>query len=278
MKIFSLISILFCLLLIPITLDAQTTFGLRAGAGMNIVSDLGLYFEGSPMYNTSPADTHIKSDIGFSFGLFAEHPINDTFSLVAEAIYVKRGYKNEYVINRYTQAGSNWYLINRINYDSHMSIGFIEIPILIKASRGNISFSTGPSVAFRIHQNYSLKISESAFNSSGTLIDQVIMVDAEGNPTESLKSVIMNLQLGVDYRITESFSLGLRYTIGLTSIEKFYKLTETELSNLATLSEKEREKWMAEHPFIYPEHALPDAENQDSIELSSIHLIIGYNF
>ena len=186
-------------------LNAQKTskpqFGAKAGLGLSSISGL----EGA------------KNLIGFNIGGFAEIGLDDKFSFQPELLFTSAGAKSSYseISGGYT--GS---------YSLKLSFSHINIPLMLKYKVADkISLEAGPQIGFLI----------GAKTTEDETVTSSVSVIKSTSTTSTDKSVwnktSFGLNIGGGYDLTKNLNLGLRYSLGLSKLQKDLVAGETALKN-----------------------------------------------
>lgn len=259
-----MIVIILCSMLAIVSVTAE--IGIKFGAGLGTVNNPTINIEG---YYLKAADQYVQNAFHMLGGFYYTMPINDTFSFQMELLYANRGVKIEYDRDYLNDSGV---LSDRDVYEVDMNVGYIELPLLVKTQLNDtLSLYMGPSAALNISSSYSMKGADYDYNPE---VYRVIY-DASSDFPDCLQSLVVNLHMGIEYKLTERINLELRYVIGLTHMEKMYEITDAEMDSID--SEAEYYEWLAAHPFSY-ESDNPGAKEYASIESRDLYLIVGYRF
>ena len=154
-----------------------------AKAGLNISSITG-------------DDTEdLSSKIGFQVGGFAEIKISDKFAIQPELLYSAQGAKAEYTYEDYDVDTETFFDVTE---KSTIKLAYLNIPVMAKyyVTEG-FSLEAGPQIGFLMSAKE----------------------DSEDRK-EFLNSTDFGFNVGAGYNLNEQMSLGLRYNIGLSDIEK----------------------------------------------------------
>lgn len=118
---------------------------------------------------------------GFHVGFFAELNVSEKFTLQPEVLYSIQGAKDSGIT---------------------LNLGYINLPIMAKYYVAkDFSLEFGPQIGF--------------------LISAKAKVDGEsGNVKDLLKSTDFGLNLGAAYDISKNMTVGLRYNLGLSQVQK----------------------------------------------------------
>lgn len=252
------------------TVCAELTFGVKAGGGLTNPSQYIFDEWGIP-------DEFQKNTFNFMGGIFVDYPLSDVFSIESGVYYSPRSLKIEYLYENYydyQKQDISW----RSTYDIEMKMSYLEIPVLLKMKTGVITPYAGISAAILMANDGIDYIA----TSTGYASDGAINYEANNDYSASdikdcLNSLVFNAQMGLQYTLTDNIVIDLRYVLGLSAIEKYYEVSEAENDRLQGLTEKERETWYKEHPFRY-EGTVKTYEDTESITLSSLYLMVGYQF
>ncbi|MBF4518860.1 PorT family protein [Flavobacterium sp. ANB] len=178
-------------------LNAQETkFGLKGGANLS----------------TLTGDTqHTSLKAGFHVGGFAEFKLSDKFSIQPEVLYSTQGTKEK---GSGTDFQGQVYEIE-LNY----KLAYINVPILAKYYVAEkFSLEAGPQIGF-------LVAAKRKYTAPG--------VSEEDDVKKDFGSIDFGVDFGAGYDLTEKFSVGLRYNLGLTNLHKdidYYKIKNSVFS------------------------------------------------
>ncbi|WPR77630.1 porin family protein [Algoriphagus sp. NG3] len=118
--------------------------------------------------------------VGYSFGLYTNHKLSEHFKLQPEIIWSLQG--------------------DEIENKGRYNISYINIPIMLKWHKGKFYTETGPQLGIL------------TINTSNTMPDNLRL--------ENFDTFDFLLNAGVGYEISEDWTLGIRYTHGLTNLVK----------------------------------------------------------
>ena len=153
------------------------------------------------------------------------------------------------------------------------------MPVLLKFSVDKFTPYAGVSAGLLVSNSMSAYIADYDYDGSGNETDFEIDIDySDVDIGECLKSFVMSAQFGLEYKLTANISVDFRYVMGLTSLEKYYGLTDEEYARVDALPTAERQQWFREHPFMYSVGHDPDSEKNASIESASLYILFGYKF
>ena len=187
-------------------LNAQKTskpqFGAKAGLGLSSISGL----EGA------------KNLIGFNIGGFAEIGLDDKFSFQPELLFTSAGAKSiTYFVLNNGYSGS---------YEVKLRFLHINIPLMLKYKVADkINLEAGPQIGFLI----------GAKTTEDETVTSSVSVIKSTSTTSTDKSVwnktYFGLNIGGGYDLTKNLNLGLRYSLGLSKLQKDLVAGETALEN-----------------------------------------------
>lgn len=251
-------------------LYAEFTFGVKAGGGLTNPSQFIIDEWGIP-------DEFQKNTFSFMGGIFVDYPLNDVFSIESGVYYSPRSINIEYLYENYYDyqyQNITW----RSTYAIEMKMSYLEIPVLLKMHTDVITPYAGISAAILMGNN-GINYTSTA---TGYNLDGTVNYDANNDFSTSdikdcLNSLVFNAQMGLQYTLNDSIVLDLRYVLGLSAIEKYYEISEAENDRIQALTPNERAKWYNEHPFRY-DGTIKTYEDTESITLSSLYLMVGYQF
>lgn len=284
------IVLLICLVCVSVALYAE--FGVKFGGGLGTFKDMyipgdsgpkmmfsmkgdaGTRLAMAPGFASSLPDTYTKNQFHMIGGLYFTMPISDLFALQIELLYAQRGVQIEVDTKGYY----NGILDDRDTFEGDMTVSYLELPLLVKTTLPGTAFSivAGPSIAMNISNNWNYTVTDYDYDASGNETSKNIDDTYDGEIDDSLKSLVVNLHLGVEYTITDRLFAEVRYVVGLTSIEKPYGVTDATYDSFN--SEAEYLAFIHSHPFRYYSDHDPEGEDDASIETSDLYIMIGYRF
>ncbi len=240
--------------------------GVKFGGGLGTVNNPTINDDG---YYIKASDQYVKNAFHMIGGFYYSMPINDTFSFQMELLYANRGFKVEYDRESFDSAGD---LSDRDVYEVDMNVGYIEMPLLVKAQLNDtFSLFMGPSAALSISSSYSMMGADYNYDPD----EYRVYYNASSEFPDSLQSLVVNFHMGIEYKLTEHINIELRYVMGLTHMEKMYEFTDADMAGID--SDAEYYAWLAAHPFSYgPDDQ--EAEDFASIESRDLYLIVGYRY
>ncbi len=249
---------------------ADVTFGVKAGGGLTNPSQFIFDEWGIP-------DEFQKNTFNFMGGIFVDYPLNNVFSIESGIYYAPRSLKIEYLYENYhdyQKQNISW----RSTCDIEMKMSYLEIPMLLKIHTDVITPYAGISAAILLgNDGIDYITTGTGYDQDGTInYDNTNDISAS-NIKDCLNSLVFNAQMGLQYNLTDSIVIDIRYVLGLSAIEKYYEISEAENNRLQGLTEKERNTWYNEHPFRY-DGTVNTYEDTESISLSSLYLMVGYQF
>lgn len=166
---------------------AQSSFGVIGGF---VNSEAELSGEGISLT--------LDSRSGFALGVSMEHKLSPTLSFAPEAMYVTKGFEIEFEGDA---AG--------------LKFGYLEVPLLLRASFGSAGASArpwvtaGPSVAFKLSCDVSVDAEDVEIEGDCDDLDE--------EDAAEFKSIDFGVMMGagVDFG---RFGLSVRYDLGLANI------------------------------------------------------------
>jgi hypothetical protein len=158
-----------------------------------------------------------NNKIGFHIGGFAEIELSDMFSLQPEILYSTQGTKSEQ--NFYFPSGG-------LNIDLTQKLSYLNIPIMAKLYLvENFYIEVGPQIGF-------LLTAEQIGEASGSIYGQPYTSSETIDNKDSLNSTDYGLNMGLGIKLSERFGAGVRYSLGLSNIDKETKNSEVNNRNI----------------------------------------------
>ena len=180
------------------------SFGIKAGANFAAIGN-----SDEPLFD--PADAFDLSELNFVsssggdnggltaiyFGVYAEIPVSETFSIQPELLYSKQGG---------TQDGSLVFQEANVNYESTFNLSYLTVPIMAKfyVAKG-LSLEAGPQIGFLLKSEFDIEVNNALFASSTT-----------EDVKDFTKSNDFAFNIGAGYQLNSGLNFNLRYNIGLT--------------------------------------------------------------
>jgi hypothetical protein len=157
----------------------------------------------------------VESDVkaGFTIGAALNMPLgNGKFSFQPELNFIQKGTKNEF---RFVD-GPN---VSDITEGTQkVTINYLEVPVLIKATFGSFHLNVGPSVGFGLGGKYKIETADGEFESDVKFGNEP---DDETNLDYYIKeSTDINLQFGFGWTIAKTVLLDFRSGFGLTNFDQ----------------------------------------------------------
>ena len=170
-----------------LSVNAQTTFGVKAGANFSSFAYSDSYGE----------DDDEKARTSMHFGAVAEIQISDKFSLQPELLYSSLGTKWEW-------SGPDY------SGEDAVKVNYLTVPVMAKyyVAEG-FSLEVGPQIAFLLSAKYEWNETYDGESDSGS-----------EDYKEYLKNVDFGLNFGVGYKLDSGLNFGARYYLGLSNIEE----------------------------------------------------------
>jgi hypothetical protein len=180
------------------------SFGIKAGANFAAIGN-----SDEPLFD--PADAFDLSELNFVsssggdnggltaiyFGVYAEIPVSEKFSIQPELLYSKQGG---------TQDGSLVFQEANVNYESTFNLSYLTVPIMAKfyVAKG-LSLEAGPQIGFLLKSEFDIEVNNALFASSTT-----------EDVKDFTKSNDFAFNIGAGYQLNSGLNFNLRYNIGLT--------------------------------------------------------------
>lgn len=180
------------------------SFGIKAGANFAAIGK-----SDEPLFD--PADAFDVPELNFVsssggdngeltaiyFGVYAEIPVSETFSIQPELLYSRQGG---------TQDGSLVFQEGNFNYESTFNLSYLTVPIMAKfyVAKG-LSLEAGPQIGFLLKSEVDIEVNNALFASSTT-----------EDVKDFTKSNDFAFNIGAGYQLNSGLNFNLRYNIGLT--------------------------------------------------------------
>lgn len=180
------------------------SFGIKAGANFAAIGK-----SDEPLFD--PADAFDIPELNFVsssggdnggltaiyFGVYAEIPVSEAFSIQPELLYSRQGG---------TQDGSLVFQEGNVNYESTFNLSYLTVPVMAKfyVAKG-LSLEAGPQIGFLLKSEVDIEVNNALLASSTT-------EDAK----DFTKSTDFAFNIGAGYQLNSGLNFNLRYNIGLT--------------------------------------------------------------
>jgi len=173
-----------------VSVNAQTTFGVKAGANFSSFAYSDSYGE----------DDDEKARTSMHFGAVAEIQISDKFSLQPELLYSSLGSKYEW-------SGPDY------SGEEVVKVDYLTVPLMAKyyVAEG-FSLEAGPQIAFLLSAKDDYAFYDHYWE-DGSYSETYDMADG-------FKKVDFGLNFGVGYKLDSGLNFGARYYLGLSNIEE----------------------------------------------------------
>ena len=181
---------LFIAIMTIVSVNAQTTFGVKAGANFSSFAYSDSY--GESQYEKARTSIH--------FGAVAEIQISDKFSFQPELLYSSQGSKYEISEEDYSEK-------------SVAKFDYLTVPLMAKyyVAEG-FSLEAGPQIAFLLSAKDDYAFYDHYWE-DGSYSETYDMADG-------FKKVDFGLNFGVGYKLDSGLNFGARYYLGLSNIEE----------------------------------------------------------
>ncbi len=167
----------------------EIKFGVKGGANLHTVT--------GDIKNASPK-------VGFQVGGFAEFKISDKFSIQPEVLYSTQGVKIKESEPE-------------LNYSSEvkLNLAYLNIPVMAKFYVvERFSLEAGPQIGFLLSASVKDNYKEN---------DKVVRFSGNDNVKKYMESIDFGVNFGAGYDFTENLSVGARYNLGLSKLDKTEK-------------------------------------------------------
>jgi hypothetical protein len=180
------------------------SFGIKAGANFAAIGK-----SDEPLFD--PADAFDVPELNFVsssggdnggltaiyFGVYAEIPVSEVFSIQPELLYSRQGG---------TQDGSLVFQEGNVNYESTFNLSYLTVPVMAKfyVAKG-LSLEAGPQIGFLLKSEVDIEVNNALFASSTT-----------EDVKDFTKSNDFAFNIGAGYQLNSGLNFNLRYNIGLT--------------------------------------------------------------
>lgn len=134
-----------------------------------------------------PSSYSSKSFTGYVAGLFYRTGISNKISFAPEINFTLLGAKNVYFITDSTLSLKEKYFKNKA--------GYVELPLLLQYQLGKAYITAGPALLLKLFTK---------------------TVDMDYKP--AYKRTDLSANIGIGYRVSDRWHIGLRYSHGLTDI------------------------------------------------------------
>ena len=137
----------------------------------------------------------------FHFGVLAEVPFSDDFSIQPEIVYSCQGSKYSEVIDNSID-GPTTVITKAISVDGTLKVDYLNIPIMAKYYVAeNFSLEAGPQVGF-------LLSAKNEYDYPGE--------SGEEDIKEYVKGIDFGVNFGLGYKLEGGLNFGARYNLGLS--------------------------------------------------------------
>ena len=195
-----------------LTAAAVMTFGLMQAQEVKFGAKVGLNIS-----NVSGDIEESKNKVGFQIGGFAEIKVTDKFSIQPEMLYSTQGTKAD---QTYTDADGSF------NIDLTQKLNYLNIPVMAKYYVDKKFYvEAGPQIGF-------LLSAEQKAEASGVYFGQPVNETETVDNKSSLNSTDFGVNIGLGYNFSDQVGANLRYTSGLSDVDKDAKDSEIYNSNI----------------------------------------------
>lgn len=173
----------------------------------NFVSaqDMKFGVKGGLNLSNVTGDGNPSMKVGIHFGGFMEYKVSEKFVIQPELLFSTQGAKFEY---------SDSFEGESYSENSNYKLSYLNIPIMAKYYVSEkFSLEAGPQIGF-------LLSAKNDFDYSETFGGETFSESGEVDIKEFLNSTDFGINFGAGYDLNEKMSLGFRYNLGLTDIEK----------------------------------------------------------
>ena len=154
---------------------------------------------------------YTKYKTGFHVGGFVEIKVSDNFFLQPEILYSKQGTKSEQKISNYGQG-------LKINYTQDLS--YLNIPVMAKIHiTESFYIEAGPQISFLLD-------AEQKGEATGIFYGEAINETETINNKNNLSSTDFAANLGIGFNFSEKIGASLRYSAGISDIDKESRTSE----------------------------------------------------
>lgn len=195
-----------------LTAAAVMTFGLMQAQEVKFGAKVGLNIS-----NVSGDIEESKNKVGFQIGGFAEIKVTDKFSIQPEMLYSTQGTKAD---QTYADADGSF------NIDLTQKLNYLNIPVMAKYYVDKKFYvEAGPQIGF-------LLSAEQKAEASGVYFGQPVNETETVDNKSSLNSTDFGVNIGLGYNFSDKVGANLRYTSGLSDVDKDAKDSEIYNSNI----------------------------------------------
>lgn len=175
----------FFLMVIPF---AKSQFGIKAGVNLSSIT-------------IDPANEDLKRKTGFGFGLHYRLLLTDNLAIQPEVNYIQHGVKESYDV---PILGS---------FESKSTMGYIQIPVLLKFSFGNMD-----GINYFLQAGPYLGMGIGRIKSEICQGDDCNTEDSDFGENNGTDNFDFGAHLGAGIHITKNISLDARYILGLQDV------------------------------------------------------------
>ena len=203
-------------MLSAITTNAQVSFGVKAGLNVSSINNLvpsSIGFDGD--------FTSSKVKLGGQIGMYAIIHFSKILDFQPEFLFSMKGFNYE---DAYYEAppptpGATG---NSIIEKSRLSLNYIEIPLLLRISPAkNFFILSGPYLGI-----LAMASTTTTYSNGGSWTDLAYSFPFTGS--KEFKSMDYGVALGLGFKAEKGFTMGLKYSQGLSSIFS----TDAKMQNL----------------------------------------------
>jgi len=145
----------------------------------------------------SDVNNYLKGKLGFEVGFMGEYMFNDNLALASELKYATAG--------DYLEMS-----ISGMDVKSHVNTSYLQIPVMARYYfNESLSLEAGPQIGFLLSAKYD---TETSFNGN--------TVSDSGDMKDQFNSTDFGLNVGAGYKMENGLFINLRYTLGLSDIDK----------------------------------------------------------
>ncbi len=147
--------------------------------------------------NDSDTNKYLKGKIGFEVGFMGEYMFNDNFALAGELKYATAG--------DYLEMSTSG-----LDFKSHVNLSYVQVPVMARYYiNESFSLEAGPQLGFLTSAKYDTTTSYNGNSQSDS-----------GDMKDQIQSTDFGFNLGAGYKMENGLFINLRYTLGISDIDK----------------------------------------------------------
>jgi len=187
-----LITIAIACMLVHTAVDAQTRFGINAGAAFSNYTITG--------DNAPDQGSGFKSRTGFTAGVMADVPISNYLSFQPAANFVQKGFKETETDNGTTLTAS-------------LNVDHLEVPLNFvlntSGSRNGLFIGAGPAVSYALSGQWKIT------DGTNSISEKVKFGSTED---DDLKRLDLEANFIAGFRFSQGLTISANYNLGLSNL------------------------------------------------------------